>query len=235
MKNKKAASEFPAAYAPQDDFVSIAAPALNLLLRLRAGLETLSMDLHAAFEKLLAEMDKAAAARRYREAHMNDVKFALVVFIDETVLELSMDTPLYDEWESNKLQHKYLRTGIGGVEFDKRLNRLLDDPESEAAVIEVYYLCLLLGYRGDYFFEDELKRVTERAAERLTEAGRLGAGELSPHWSVSDQPPVQRDAGVPAWVKVGAATGLGLVVLTFIVFTFLLNSGLSEAKEALLR
>lgn len=234
MKNKRDASQ-PAAYASQDDFVSVAAPTLDLLLRLRAKPETLSIELRPAFEKMLEEMDKEAAARRYREAHMGDVKFALVVFIDETVLELSKETPLYAEWESGKLQHKYLRTGDGAEEFDRRLNRLLKDPDAEAGVIEVYYVCLLLGYKGDYFFEDELKRVIERAAERLTEAGRLGAGELSPHWRASDQPPVPRRPGVPEWVKVGAGVGVAFIVLTFIVLTFLLNSSLSQAKEALLR
>lgn len=235
MKNKRDASRPAAAepYESQDDFVRLATPALELLLRLRAGLETLSIELRRAFKEKLKQIDAEAAARRYRDAHVRDVKFALVVFIDETILELSADTPLFKQWESSKLQHEY-GTGEGAAEFAHRLDRMLDDPEAEAGVIEVYYLCLLLGYKGEYD-EDELRGVTERAAERLGEAGRLGASELSPHWRASDQPPVPRRPGVPGWVKVGAGVGVGVIVLAFIILTFLLNSSLSQAKEALLR
>ena len=219
----------------KNDLVSLAAPVLELVLKLKAGQITLSNELRPALKRVLEQMEQRAATLRYSERQTQAMKFALAAFIDETVL--TADFPLREEWEKNPLQLEYFGEHLAGVRFFDRLDELLGQAETEADVIEVYYLCMLLGYKGKYkvYLEEQLKDVIRNTAEHLRRAGRLHEGELSPHWKVLDQPEPPRDPGIPLWVKIGGGAGLALVILIYMVLNFLLRTDLNAAKEQLLR
>mgnify|MGYP003109315329 FL=1 len=50
-------------------------------------------------------------------------------------------------WQRHLLQRRYFKTGLAGREFFERLEKL---PPGQAAVREVYLLCLCLGFMGRY-------------------------------------------------------------------------------------
>jgi type VI secretion system protein ImpK len=98
-------------------------------------------------------------------------------------------------------------------------------------VIEVYYLCLLLGYKGKYriYLEDQLKGVIQNVADHLRRLNRLQSGELSPHWRATDQPELPKDPGTPLWVKLGGGAALVLLVFVYLIFYLLLESNVRDA------
>lgn len=216
------------------DLVSLSAPVFEALLKLKSGLASPSAELRPAFEEMLAEIAQRGATLRYSEAQVQAVKFALVAFIDEVVLSLKF--PLRDKWEKFPLQLKYFDEHLAGVTFFTRLNELLARVETEADVVEVYYLCLLFGFKGKYkiFLEAQLKGVVEHTAEELRRAGRLRAGELSPHWQAHDQPAAPRNDRTQRWINAGLSAA-GLLVLLYALLSLLLSSNLSAAREQLLR
>lgn len=218
-----------------NDLVSLAAPVLELVLKVQAGLVAPSNTLRPTVERLLDEMEQRGTTLRFNPEHVSAAKFALASFVDETVL--TADFPLREEWEKYPLQLKYFGEHLAGVKFFDRLDALLKGPEANADVIEVYYVCMLLGYKGKYkvYMEDQLKGVIQNTAEHLRRVQRLHEGELSPHWRVNDQPQPQVDPGIPLWMKVGSGTVLALVVLIFIVLKFLLGIDLKSAAEQLQR
>jgi type VI secretion system protein ImpK len=103
-------------------------------------------------------------------------------------------------------------------------------------VVEVYYLCLLLGFKGRYIVEKaQLAEIIRNTANHLRRVGRLSENELSPHWLATDQPGPPIDPGVPIWAKIGAAACLALVLFFYLVLHLLLSNDLKLARDQLLR
>ena len=217
------------------DLAGLAGPVLELVLKLRAASVAPSTNLRPAVHHLLQEMEQRAGTLRYNERQVSAVKFALAAFVDETVMTTNL--PLRDEWERFPLQLEYFGEQLAGVKFYERLDELLKQIEADADVVEVYYLCLLLGFKGKYkvYMEDQLQGVIEGVAGQLRRVGRLQENELSPHWKVTDQPEPPRDPGLPLWAKIGAAAGVVVVLLIYLVLVFLLKSEVRTATEQLLR
>lgn len=219
----------------QDDLVGLAAPVLETVLLVRANLLAPSSgELRDKVDGMLRELERQGATLRYSPEQVQAVKFALAAFVDETVLDPA--SPMRDEWEKFALQLKYFGDQIAGIKFFERLEELQRQPENAEAV-EVYYLCMLFGFKGRYkiFYEDQRREVIAATARWLREAGRLQADGLSPHWRRDDQPALARDPGLPSWVKIGAAALLAATLLLFFVLKIMLESGASEAQQQLLR
>lgn len=214
-----------------NDLISLAAPTLDVVLQLRAGQVKPSNDLRRTIADLLKEMEERGATLRYSDAQVQAVKFALAAFVDETVL--TADFPLRDEWEKYPLQLEYFGEHLAGVKYFERLDELLKAPEVNADVIEVYYLCLLLGYKGKYkiYMEEQLKGVIERVAETLRRAGRLQTGDLSPHWRVTDQPEPPQEEGLPLWFKIGGGAAVFLLIVFYTVIYLMLDHIVKAAQE----
>lgn len=220
---------------PSSDLVSLAAPVLDMILKLKAGVVTPSQDLRPAVSRLLNEMEQRGATLRYSDKQVRALKFAMAAFVDETMM--SQNFPLREEWEKFPLQLEYFGEHLAGVKFFDTLEEMLKNIESEADVVEVYYLCMLLGFKGKYkvYMEDQLQSLIERTAAELRKVGRLQDTELSPHWRVTDQPDPPREGGVPWWLLLGAGVAFCMVVLIYLILFFLLRSDLNAAKEQLLR
>ena len=110
--------------------------------------------------------------------------------------------------------------------------------ENDVDVVETYYVCMLLGYKGKYkiYLEDQLVGVIADVTAFLRRANRLRASTLSPHWKVSDQPkPRRADSGIPRWVRIGAPVTIGGVVLLWMLLLALLQRDINVALESLQR
>jgi type VI secretion system protein ImpK len=217
------------------DLVSLAGPVLELVLKLRAGTAAPVINPRPAVQQLLKEMEQRGATLRYGERQIKEVKFALAAFVDETIM--STNLPLRDEWEKFPLQLEYFGEQLAGIKFFEHLDDLLKQIETEADVVEVYYVSLLLGFKGKYkvYMEDKLQGVIENTAAQLKRVGRLQEAELSPHWKVRDQPAPRSDPGLPLWAKIGAGAGLLIVLLIYLVLFVLMTSEVNTATEQLLR
>jgi len=210
--------------------ISLAAPVLELVLKLQTGVIAPSNEVRPVVNNLLAQLQTQGRALRCDPELIETITFALVAFIDETVLSPSNDFPLRKEWEQLPLQLEYFKEHLAGVKFFERLDLLLAQPETENAdLVEVYYLCLLLGFKGKYNFyllEEQLKGVIANVADYLRRANRLKPNALSAHWFADDQPILQRDRGLPLFLKIGGPLGLVLLLATYLVLFFLLRNEL---------
>lgn len=218
-----------------NDLVGLASPVFELVLKLQAGSIALSTELRPTVGRMLQEIEQRGATLRYSEPQLKAVKFALAAFVDETIM--TTNSPLREEWEKFPLQLEYFGEHLAGVKFFERLEEILKQVEGNIDVVEVYYLCLLLGFKGKYkvYMEDQLQGVIENTAGQLRRVGRLQESELSPHWQVSDQPEPARDLGLPLLVKIGAGVLVLLALLIYLVLALLMKSELRNATEQLLR
>ncbi len=217
------------------DLASLGAPVFELVLKLRAETAAPSPDLRPTVQGLLQEVEQRAATLRYSEKQIKDVKFALAAFVDETIMTTT--SPLSEEWEKFPLQLEYFGEHLAGVKFFEKLDELIREIKTEADVVEVYYLCMLLGFKGKYkvYMEDQLQEVIKNTAAQLKRIGRLQETDLSPHWKVLDQPKRRIDPGLPLWLKIGAGAVLIVVALIYLVILLLIKSEVRAATEQLLR
>lgn len=218
------------------NLVSLATPVLDLVMQIKAGVRTPEGDFRGLVDGALRQMEQRATRFGYNQGQIQAVKFGLAAFVDETILAGGF--AIRDEWERNPLQLDYFQEAFAGVKFFDRLDEMLKNIEPEADVVEVYYLCLLLGFKGKYhiFLEDQLPAVINNVAEHLRRVGRLRTSVLSPHWQMNDQPaPPPAAPELPRWIKTGVAAALGFVGLIYLALSFFLTSSLNEVRQALLK
>lgn len=150
------------------------------------------------------------------------VKYAMAAFIDETIL--SSQWPAKDVWSGKPLQLEYFNDFSAGEEFYVKLEavRAGANPR-KAEILEVFYTCLALGFRGKYVDLQgmEKKKVLMDTLAREIKGARAGAAAgLSPAW----KPPEEGSAlvqSLPAWLV--PALGGVVVLLLFIVMAALLG------------
>jgi type VI secretion system protein ImpK len=75
-----------------------------------------------------------------------------VAFLDESVL--NSQAPIAADWRRQPLQEELFGRAIAGNVFFQNLKQLLrrNDSADLADMLEIYYLCMLLGYGGRYSY-----------------------------------------------------------------------------------
>ncbi len=154
----------------------------------------------ALYDKLIslfASMEEKARNSGVSDVDILDAKYALAAFADETI-----------GWES-RLELEYFSSNVAGEEFFNRLERIKKD-KGRDGVLEVYYLCVSLGFEGRYIRAPQ--RLREYAAEFRQFLESREMEELSPHGERPKERTQRRRGGVPAWVP-WAVTGVGVVAV----------------------
>lgn len=208
---------------------------LTAIVRLRSGRQEITnaekfrnQVLHA-----IRVIEQQARNRGYTDEDVRLAVFAVVAFLDESVLNLRQ--PVFQDWVRKPLQEELFGRHVAGEVFFDNLQQLLGrrDSAESADVIEVYYLCLLLGYLGRYSISSkaELRAIMELADEKIRRIRKLGP-ELSPHWRLPET--ALLPAGSDPWMRrlslaAGALAVVSLVL--FIVYRSVLHSGAAALAE----
>ncbi len=205
--------------------------AFTAIVRLRANRQAVSdaATFRAHMRQLLRNAEQEAVSRGYPGEDARLATFAVVAFLDETVLNLH--NPIFGDWPRQPLQEELFGGHVAGEIFFQSLQRLLgraDSPET-ADVLEVFHLSLLLGYRGRYGVggQAELQGIMRNIAEKVRRI-RKDSGALSPAWA---PPPGPVTAGPDPWLRrlsYAAAGCLLVALLLFAGFKLSLASGASE-------
>ena len=206
--------------------------ALTAIVRLRSGRQNLADA--ESFRHQMKEAFKAAAveARNKGGYSTEDIRLgtlAVVGFLDESILNLR--NPIFAQWPSKPLQEELFGTHLAGEVFFQNVEQLLarNDSEELADLLEVHYLCLLLGFAGRYSVagRGELPSIKGAIAEKIRRIRRT-PGDLSPSWAATGAAPqVRRDP----WGKrlmIAAICCFALAVILFGFFKFSLGSGVAD-------
>lgn len=215
------------------DLVAFAGPTFDLILRLKAGIVQPSNTLRPQIAALLKEFEDRAIRYRHRESIIQVAKFGLASFVDETVL--TQDFNLKEEWEKYPIQLEYFGEQLAGNKFYEKLDAMLRQIDVTADAVEVYYVCMLLGFKGRYavYEQDKFQKIMQKTADALVKVGKISKVDLSPHWLVNDQPEPPKKRGMPMWAKMMAFSGLGLAILIYLIMFIWSSSILSEAMKIL--
>lgn len=219
--------------ANPNDLIAFAGPVFDLILRLKAGIVAPSNDLRPKIASLLDDFERRGEKYRFSSKIIQVSKFALASFVDETVLSNNFN--LKEEWEKNPLQLEYFGEHLAGNKFFEKLAAMLKQIDVTADAVEIYYVCMLLGFKGRYavYEKDRLLSIMQETANALVRAGKIRPVELSPHWLANDQPEPPKPKKMPTWAKIGALGGLGFAFIIYLVMFMVVSSFLKTAIEKL--
>lgn len=186
-------------------------------------------------KQALREIASTAARKGYSAEDVQEANFAVVAFLDETVLTSDASA---NEWAQKSLGEELFGQRSAGEVFFKRLETLRAnrDSQSLAEVLEVYYLCLLLGYEGKFAggSKAELQLLMTNLRDRIERIfGRNP--EYSPDGTLPDQPVAIAPPADPLdrQVKLFTLAALVLAILSFVAFSLNLSSKSSEIQQAI--
>jgi len=217
----------------KNDLVTFAGPLFDLILRLKAGIVAPSNDLRPQVVGMLDEFEKRAERYRFSSKIVQVSKFALASFVDETVL--TNNFPMRNEWERNPLQLEYFGEQLAGNKFFEKLEAMLKQIDVTQDAVEIYYVCMLLGFKGRYavYEQEKLLAIMQDTANALVKIGKIRPVELSPNWLANDQPVPPKKRGMPVWAKIGAMACLGLAVVVYLMMFLMSWKFLENAMDGL--
>lgn len=206
----------------------------TVIVRVRAGRQGFS-DVDS-FRHHMAEAVKTAEQRAviigYAGEDIKMATMAVVGFLDESIM--TARNALFADWQRKPLGLQLFQTHLAGVIFFENVDQLISRSDSPdlGDVLEVHYLCLLLGFTGRFSAggRGELQAVMANLGDKLRRI-RGPRGELSPSWAPTAMAAPQVKDRATRWFMIAAATCLALALVLFVTFKISLNSGTSDLRS----
>lgn len=223
--------------------------ALTTVLRLASMAQSVpnSQGFRTSIRAALKSAMEQAKALGYSSEINQLAFFAAVAFLDESVLRLQ--SPAFADWAQRPLQEEMFGHNRAGEVFFEHLRNLLARPDSQevADCLEVYCLCMLLGFRGQYALSSGMSAFTPGQPATARPSGEIQAlvrqardkinrirGPLVFLPAPVAAPEVQRAASgdtVSRGLGIAALCLLALVVFAWLGFWFILSSGASQISS----
>jgi len=201
------------------------------IVRLQSGRQRLSDSVvfRRRICEALQDAQKQATVSGYSAREARHAEFAVVAFLDETILGLK--DPAREVWAKQTLSVQLFGEANAGEVFYHRLEELKGQTESSnlADVLEVYLLCLLLGFEGMHCgaTRSEATLVAQRLRSRI-DSIRGSDYNLSPELEFAAAgiaPAMPRTDRSWLILPVSALCG---AILLFLAFKFHLSMLLSD-------
>lgn len=182
---------------------------------------------------LLAQADSATRQQGYPPEFAKLATYAVVALMDESIL--NSPGPLRGDWVGYPLQQELFGENVAGENFYLQLRDLLSRPESRelADILELFLLCLLLGFKGRYAASDgaEIQGLVTATTQKVNRIrGGLGAVAPQAYLPSGEVAPERNDPWVPRLLR-AVVVALGVTVVLFVGFRLLLASGNSGVRE----
>lgn len=189
----------------------------------------LSEDYGAQIKTTLDNLEKEAFAKQIPTFEIQQVKYALAAFIDETILNSAW--PKRTTWMGNPLQLQYFGEHSAGEGFFKRLSELRQAGSQYIDVLEVYYLCLQLGFEGMYRVQG-LEKLLALQVDLRSQI-EMARGVIDPRLAVNGLPQqkiaLKVGRKLPFWV-IASITGV-LVFVIYLGYSLAINHKANVASQ----
>lgn len=206
---------------------------LTAVVRLRTGRQELT-DAESFRYSMREAVKSAIQDARNHGYNADDIKMAtlaVVGFLDESVLNLR--NPMFADWPRKPLQEELFGIHMAGELFFRNLEQLMGRADSAdlGDLLEVHYLCMLLGYGGRYSIggKAELQSITNATGERIK---RIRGTSHDPFLDIVHEAEVVKATEDP-WLKklmIIAAVCLVITIGLYLMFNVTLHSGAHQVN-----
>jgi type VI secretion system protein ImpK len=209
---------------------------LTIVVRVRYNRQAVSdaNSFRAEMKKHLRVAEQRARSRNYSEEDVKRVIFAVVAFLDESVL--SSRNPTFADWPRLPLQAELFGNQMAGEIFFQELQKILNrqDANEVADLLEVFGLCILLGFKGRYAAggSGDLRAMQMAVQEKIRRI-RGSSGALSPRGMIPAD--AVRLVQADPWVRrllIATIATTAITVGLGIMFKLILLYGVSAVSAA---
>lgn len=163
-------------------------------------------------KQFLTQFERGAGKLGASIDDIHDCKYAFCATVDEAILTSGFK--VRDSWQRLPLQVQLFGEQLAGEQFFQKLETLRQQGLPRLQALEVFQMCLLLGFQGKYLIEgtEKLGFLTARLGDEIARMKGQSPG-FAPHWAAPDHIRHRLRHQVPLWVM-GTVFGL-LAVLGF--------------------
>lgn len=190
------------------------------------------MKLREEIMNLVKQSDREAELLDLPWDSIQDARFAVIAFIDEVLIDAEWLGR--QEWDENPLQLQYFNITDAGSEFFDRLDRLKKNAALHHEELEVYYLCMSLGFKGALGVgkQHELTVLKDTIFSTLNHVLSITDQQLSPAAIIGQVRNAENKRHLPNWLW---ATVLGVGALLFYLFLRLYASRIAQEAMSTLQ
>jgi type VI secretion system protein ImpK len=136
--------------------------------------------------RFLGDVDRNAKALGVPADDVTAAKYAFCAAVDEIILR--SDYEIREAWETRPLQLRLFGDQLAGEHFFQRLEDLRAKGVVHLQALEVFHVCLLLGFEGRFALDgkDKLAYLTARLGDEIARMRGKSRG-FAPHTERPDQ------------------------------------------------
>ncbi|MFC5547630.1 type IVB secretion system protein IcmH/DotU [Massilia aerilata] len=136
--------------------------------------------------RFLGDVDRNAKALGVPADDVTAAKYAFCAAVDEIILR--SDYEIREAWETRPLQLRLFGDQLAGEHFFQRLEDLRAKGAVHLQALEVFHVCLLLGFEGRFALDgkDKLAYLTARLGDEIARMRGKNRG-FAPHAERPDQ------------------------------------------------
>jgi type VI secretion system protein ImpK len=201
--------------------VNSATTLLTLVIKLRSTMQHANVpDLH----KRLTEEIKAFESKTRNAGIAGDSVIAARYLLCSVIDEVVLNTPwgASSGWSQHSLLSLFHQETSGGEKCFLILQRMLETPGIHLDVLELFYICLSLGFQGKYRVVSgggqQIEQIRDNLYKTIESHRPVPAHDLSPNWEGTVKAKDRMANFIPLWVF--ASVVLAALLLTFSGFRY---------------
>ena len=150
-------------------------------------------------QDFLTQFERNAKRENASTEDIFDAKYAFCAAVDEAIL--SSQFSIRDEWERQPLQLLLFGVHLAGEQYFDKLEELRRLGAPRVQALEIFYHCLLHGFRGKYLLEgpEKLNYLIARVGDEVAYHKGKRAG-FAPNWAIPDRVRHALNNEIPIWV-----------------------------------
>ena len=159
--------------------------------------------------QFLGDVDRNAKSIGVAADDVTAAKYAFCAAVDEIILGSQDD--IREAWETRPLQLRIFGDQLAGEHFFNRLEDLRAKGSAHLQALEVFHMCLLLGFRGRFALDghDKLSYLTARLGDEIARMRGKARG-FAPHAERPDQVTNKLRSDLSLWVLLAVFALAGL-------------------------
>lgn len=218
----------------KQSLTDIFADCFTLILQFRNNSEYGDPEiLRKRIKELLNKVELEAKDVGFNDSDIQMAIFALVAFLDETII--ASEWQYKSTWLATPLQLELFDRFDAGEEFFSRLENLRQRSSYKQDVLEIYYICMTLGFKGKYQFQqrEKLRQLIEESYDYLKHLKGKTAEILSPHGKRRDELVDVVSREMPIWIVGLSAAAIGFIF--YVIMNLFISNGASRVIRLISR
>ena len=182
-------------------------------------------EVRAKTVQLLRSVGESSQISEKQASWVRDAQYAVAALVDESIMRSHWHGR--DQWKALPLCTALGMTPNPGVHFYERLDYWLNNSKPPTELLEVYFVCLGLGYQGRHFENAATLSQYKRSLLKILCGNSQESNVLSPNADRKADDVLRADSERFPWLWILIGSTASLLVM-FLVLRLVLNSLYSE-------